>query len=128
MLGLRYRDGKTEVVLPYLKEPELGRDAANLALRILELHMNKLLPGAIPVVLDLRRPHRCDCAATPTATTSTPCWPAKPPSTSLTGRPLRPDHDRPPGVRPASSRRAPRGVQVELPVDRNEGVCSSSSV
>ncbi|SDY00588.1 hypothetical protein SAMN05216215_1018114 [Saccharopolyspora shandongensis] len=55
VLGLRYRDGKTEVVLPYLKEPELGRDAANLTLRILELHMNELLPGAIPVVLDLRR-------------------------------------------------------------------------
>lgn len=54
-LALRHRDGHAEVVLPYLKEPVLGTDSANLALRVLEYLMPVLLPGATPVVLDVRR-------------------------------------------------------------------------
>ncbi|GAA4615586.1 hypothetical protein [Saccharopolyspora hordei] len=54
-LALRYRDGRTEVVLPYLKEPELASDSANVALRVLEHLAPSLLPGARPMVLDVRR-------------------------------------------------------------------------
>jgi hypothetical protein len=54
-LALSYQDGRAEVVLPYLKEPELGSDAANLALRIMERAMPALRPGATPMVLDVRR-------------------------------------------------------------------------
>ncbi|MGP4017155.1 hypothetical protein [Saccharopolyspora sp. 5N708] len=54
-LAVRHPDGRTEVVLPYLKEPELGADTANLALRVLERAMPVLRPGATPMVLDLRR-------------------------------------------------------------------------
>lgn len=54
-LALRHRDGRTEVVLPYLKEPRLGTDSANLALRVLERAMPALRPGATPMVLDVRR-------------------------------------------------------------------------
>ncbi|MER5392323.1 hypothetical protein [Saccharopolyspora sp. NPDC002686] len=54
-MALRHRDGSTEVVLPYLKEPELGTDSANLALRVLEHLVPVLLPGATPMVLDVRR-------------------------------------------------------------------------
>lgn len=54
-LGLRYRDSRTEIVLPYLKEPELSAEDAYPALRILEREADELLPGAVPVVLDVRR-------------------------------------------------------------------------
>ncbi|MEU6269702.1 hypothetical protein [Saccharopolyspora shandongensis] len=54
-LALRRQDGRTEVVLPYLKEPELGTDSASLALRLLEHAMPALRPGATPMVLDVRR-------------------------------------------------------------------------
>ncbi|WP_433873374.1 hypothetical protein [Saccharopolyspora sp. CA-218241] len=54
-VALRYADGGTEVVLPYLKEPELDGGTANLALRVLERAMPDLLPGARPMVLDVRR-------------------------------------------------------------------------
>lgn len=54
-LGLRYRNGRTELVLPYLKEPELTAEDAYPALRILELESDEMLPGAAPAVLDVRR-------------------------------------------------------------------------
>ncbi|WP_188987357.1 hypothetical protein [Saccharopolyspora thermophila] len=54
-LALRHPDGRLEVVLPYLKEPQLEADSANLALRVLEQAMPGLLPGATPMVLDVRR-------------------------------------------------------------------------
>lgn len=55
LLGLRYTSGVVEVVLPYLKEPELNRELASPTLRILERSMDDLIPGAEPMVLDVRR-------------------------------------------------------------------------
>ncbi|MDA3630649.1 hypothetical protein OU415_34840 [Saccharopolyspora sp. WRP15-2] len=55
LIGLRYANDKTEVVLPYLKEPELSSEAANLMLRVLEREMPHLLSSAHPMVLDVRR-------------------------------------------------------------------------
>ncbi|MCA1186483.1 MULTISPECIES: hypothetical protein [unclassified Saccharopolyspora] len=55
LLGLRHSSGKTEAVLPYLKEAALTPDAANPILRVLEREMPALLVGASPVVLDVRR-------------------------------------------------------------------------
>jgi hypothetical protein len=54
-VGLRLRDDSTQVVFPYLKEPELTAEVANLILRILEVEMERLLPDAVPVALDVRR-------------------------------------------------------------------------
>lgn len=55
LLGLRHASEKTEVVLPYLKETVLTPDAANPILRVLEREMPALLPGASPMILDVRR-------------------------------------------------------------------------
>lgn len=55
LLGLRRPAGSTEIVLPYLKEPELSRDTAELGLRILERMAETAASGVIPVVLDVRR-------------------------------------------------------------------------
>jgi hypothetical protein len=55
LIGLRYSAQKTEVVFPYVKESELTPDAANPMLRVLEQEMPSLLPGARPMLLDVRR-------------------------------------------------------------------------
>ena len=57
LLGLRHATKKTEVILPYLKDPELTKDAAKPMLRVLEQAMPDLMPGATPRILDLRRGH-----------------------------------------------------------------------
>ncbi|WP_436493271.1 hypothetical protein [Actinokineospora sp. HUAS TT18] len=53
-LALRTSAGE-QVVLFHLKEQPLTRDAANAALRVLQICMSDLLPGATPLVVDLRR-------------------------------------------------------------------------
>ncbi|SFT55282.1 hypothetical protein SAMN04487904_103364 [Actinopolyspora lacussalsi subsp. righensis] len=55
LLGLRHSSGAVELVLPYLKEPELSTQDAAPVLRILQLGRDRVLPGATPVVLDVRR-------------------------------------------------------------------------
>ncbi len=55
MIGLREADGSQFVVLTYVKDLELTQDMADLLLRILELKMPDILPGATPIVLDARR-------------------------------------------------------------------------
>jgi len=54
-LGLRKKDGSAYVVLVHTKEAPLTREAANVALRILQHTVADTLPGAIPMVLDARR-------------------------------------------------------------------------
>ncbi|MGQ0842266.1 hypothetical protein [Actinokineospora sp.] len=44
-----------QIVLFYLKEPPLPRDASSAALRILQICQPDLLPNATPLVVDLRR-------------------------------------------------------------------------
>ncbi|SDJ98452.1 hypothetical protein SAMN04487820_103283 [Actinopolyspora mzabensis] len=55
VFGLRYPDGTAELVLPYFKEPELTSQDTAPVLRILERSRNEVLPGATPMVLDVRR-------------------------------------------------------------------------
>lgn len=54
-LGLRKKDGTTYAVLVHAKELPLTREAANVGLRILQHTVADTLPGAIPLVLDVRR-------------------------------------------------------------------------
>ncbi len=54
-LGLRKKDGSAYVVLVHTKEAPLTREAANVALRILQHTVGDTLPGATPMVLDARR-------------------------------------------------------------------------
>jgi len=54
-LAFEDRRGDEHVVLLYLKEAPLPRDAANAALRVLDRCMPELRPGARPLVLDTRR-------------------------------------------------------------------------
>ncbi|WP_424183898.1 hypothetical protein ACOBQX_18255 [Actinokineospora sp. G85] len=54
-LGFRDRAGVEHAVLLHLKEAPLARDAANAALRMLDRCMLDLLPGAVPLVVDVRR-------------------------------------------------------------------------
>ncbi len=49
------RHGHRQVVLFHLKEAVLTRDAANAALRVLEVCMPDLLAGATPLIVDARR-------------------------------------------------------------------------
>jgi hypothetical protein len=51
-LGLRQRNGTTYAVLIHTKEHELTREAANVALRLLQ---HTVEPDMIPLVLDARR-------------------------------------------------------------------------
>ncbi|CRK61025.1 hypothetical protein [Alloactinosynnema sp. L-07] len=53
-LGMRSSAGE-HAVLFHLKEQPLTKDAANAALRVLQICMSDLLPGATPLVVDLRR-------------------------------------------------------------------------
>lgn len=54
-LGIVDRSGQTWAVLLYLKEPELPRPTAQAVLRLMERHMDELLPGGRPAMLDVRR-------------------------------------------------------------------------
>ncbi|MFD4676172.1 hypothetical protein ACFWNN_41055 [Lentzea sp. NPDC058450] len=54
-LGLRKKDGTSYAVLVHTKEAPLTREAANVALRILQHTVADTLPGATPMVLDARR-------------------------------------------------------------------------
>ncbi|PRY36330.1 hypothetical protein [Umezawaea tangerina] len=54
-LGLRLADGTTAAVLVYVKEPELTREAATVALRIVQQTIDETLPGGVPMVMDARR-------------------------------------------------------------------------
>ncbi|SHG12422.1 hypothetical protein [Streptoalloteichus hindustanus] len=56
-LGLQEPNGRTHVVFLYVKDRPLTRDGATVALRLLERHRDVLLPGAEPLVIDVRR-HR----------------------------------------------------------------------
>ncbi|MGA6162809.1 hypothetical protein [Amycolatopsis magusensis] len=54
--GLRSANGQDHAVHLYFKEELLTKDAAHLALRLMELRMKELLPsGGEPMVLDVRR-------------------------------------------------------------------------
>lgn len=55
VIGLQLSKGQKLAVLAYVKEPVLTQDSADLLLRIMEVQMANLLPGAVPVVLDTRR-------------------------------------------------------------------------
>jgi hypothetical protein len=54
-LGLRLPDGTALAIFAYLKEAALTRDAANVALRIMQRTVEHSMPGAVPLVLDVRR-------------------------------------------------------------------------
>ena len=55
IIGLRQPDGSELAVLTYVKEPVLTQDSADLLLRIMDLEMGNILPGATSTVLDARR-------------------------------------------------------------------------
>ncbi len=54
-LGLREADGTLLATFLYFKEQPLTPDGALVALRLLEQAMPLLLPGGIPLVIDVRR-------------------------------------------------------------------------
>lgn len=54
-IGLRHRDGSTHLMFGYLKGEPLQADAARLLARMLEHLIPDMLPGATPLVVDLRR-------------------------------------------------------------------------
>lgn len=54
-IGLRLSDGRTIAALPYLKQPSLTQAGADVALRIMEQLMDRILPSATPAVIDVRR-------------------------------------------------------------------------
>ncbi|MDX3656257.1 hypothetical protein PV646_02955 [Streptomyces sp. ID05-26A] len=55
LLGIRLSNGKLLLVAPYCKEPELDQESADILLYILESVVDQALPGATPVLWDLRR-------------------------------------------------------------------------
>jgi len=59
-LGLKHGDGRRECVRLHFDEEPPTRQAATAILHLMETHMDQLLPGAEPVLVDLRRgePHR----------------------------------------------------------------------
>ena len=54
-LGLRKSDGHRYATWLYFKEEPLAKDAAQLALWLLDAAMPQLLPGGEPLVVDVRR-------------------------------------------------------------------------
>jgi len=54
-LGLRKSDGHRYAAWLYFKEEPLAKDAAQLALWLLDAAMPQLLPGGEPLVVDVRR-------------------------------------------------------------------------
>jgi hypothetical protein len=55
LLGIRLSNGKLLLVAPYCKEPELNQESADILLYILESVVDQALPGATPVLWDVRR-------------------------------------------------------------------------
>lgn len=66
-LGLRYSDGRGEAVRLHFDEQPPTPEAVLATLHLMRRHMNDVLPGAEPVVVDLRRSHvhRPDPSAKP---------------------------------------------------------------
>lgn len=58
--GLHYRDGRRECVRLHFDEEPPSPDSITTILHLMTVHMDQLLPGAEPVLVDLRRgePHR----------------------------------------------------------------------
>ncbi|SDY37059.1 hypothetical protein SAMN05444365_10230 [Micromonospora pattaloongensis] len=54
-LGLRYDDGRAEAVRLHLDEEPPGAEALLATLHLMARHMDQVLPGAEPVVVDVRR-------------------------------------------------------------------------
>jgi hypothetical protein len=55
LINLKLPDDTTLTVLPYFKETAVDPGAADLALRLIEREVDRILPGAVPGVLDTRR-------------------------------------------------------------------------
>ncbi len=55
MIGIRQRNGKQLYVAPYVKAAPLDQDGADVLLYLLESVLAEALPGATPVVWDLRQ-------------------------------------------------------------------------
>jgi hypothetical protein len=66
-LGLRYGDGRAEAVRLHFDEDPPTREAVLATLHLMARHMDEVLPGAEPVIVDLRRGevHRADPAIRP---------------------------------------------------------------
>jgi hypothetical protein len=66
-LGLRYLDGRAEVVRLHFDEEPPGGEAVLAALHLMRRHMDQIMPGAEPVIVDVRRGRvlRADPAASP---------------------------------------------------------------
>jgi len=62
--GLRYPDGRAEAVRLHFDEQPPSRDAVLAILHLMARHMDQILPGAEPVLVDVRRgvAHRPDPA------------------------------------------------------------------
>jgi hypothetical protein len=54
-LGLRYLDGRAEVVRLHFDEEPPGDEAVLAALHLMRRHMDQIMPGADPVIVDVRR-------------------------------------------------------------------------
>ncbi len=65
--GLRYEDGRREVVRLHFDEEPPTPEAVTATLHLMARHADQILPGAEPVLVDLRRgvSHRMDRAARP---------------------------------------------------------------
>jgi len=66
-LGLRYADGRAEAVRLHFDEDPPTPEAVLATLHLMRRHMDDVLPGAEPVIVDLRRVdvHRSDPTARP---------------------------------------------------------------
>ncbi|MEV1289786.1 hypothetical protein [Micromonospora sp. NPDC049679] len=66
-LGLRYDDGRVEAVRLHLDEEPPGEEALLATLHLMARHMEQVLSGAEPVLVDVRRGHvhRADPKARP---------------------------------------------------------------
>jgi hypothetical protein len=60
LLGMELADGQRLAILPYVKEPVLASSKAEIGLRVLYEAIPTMLPGAEPMVLEVRsgREHR----------------------------------------------------------------------
>ncbi|ANN21081.1 hypothetical protein SD37_39535 [Amycolatopsis orientalis] len=54
-LGVRLKNGKLFYVMPHAKQHPLSQDGSDAVLRMMELAVDLALPGAVPLVWDLRR-------------------------------------------------------------------------
>ena len=55
--GLRYADGRAEAVRLYFDADPPGPSALLATLHLMARHMDQVLPGADPVLVDVRRGH-----------------------------------------------------------------------